>query len=99
MFSIRLFIDDRQIATDEACTNLRAALRTAWEIIGGIPSAWAGIRYHGDHIAELETDWRGELSEAKVHALYRRCRARPYPVAVVTELNPRGPIFAGVFAR
>lgn len=87
---------------EKVCENLsyhgmRKTLRLAWELAGGLPSAWVGIRRRGVLMADLETDWRGELKEANVYA-ERRPGGCAYPVVKVTGLNPRGPIFAGVFA-
>lgn len=77
--------------------GLAKTLRLAWELAGGIPSAWVGIRRKGKLHADLETDWRGELSEANVYAEFDP-PGSACPVVKVTPLNPRGPIFAGVFA-
>lgn len=104
-FSVQAFVANFTGTSERFADNLsyrplRETLRLAAELCGGIPGAWVGIRYKGQLIAEVETDHRGELREASVHANYKRhyfgrgC----YPPAVVTPLNVHGPIFAGVFA-
>ncbi len=76
------------------CSTVRKALRFAWEMIGGIPGAYARVEQRGGNgrvVAELECDHRGELKPVELMTW------RPAGW-IVTELNPAGSIFAGVFA-
>lgn len=70
--------------------------KTYCEFCGSGPEC--GVCGRGKLVADLETDWRGELKEANVYA-EQWAEGAAYPVVKVTGLNPRGPIFAGVFAE
>jgi hypothetical protein len=76
--------------------TMAAALRGAWELLGGIPECEALIRRDSEDglVGYLRTDYRGQLAEAEVYA--RRRGGPCWTVAgctVVTELNPDGPLF------
>jgi hypothetical protein len=94
-FRVQVFVDGAQLTDALRFGSLRSALRCAWELAGGIPQTWTGIRRGVVLVADLETNFRGELAEANVYA-YADDQERP---TLVTPLNPAGPIFAGVFAQ
>ncbi len=91
-FTVQAFCDDDRFADNLSFHSMRQTLRLAAELAGGVPCAWVGIRKGGKLVAELATNWRGELSEANMHADYGR-------YVVVTPLNVHGPIFANIFAK
>jgi hypothetical protein len=101
-FTVQAFVTNftgtaERFADNVSYRPLRETLRLAYELCGGIPGAWVGIRYKGKLVADLETNHRGELSEANIHAT-TIVRGVPYPITKVTPLNPRCSIFTGVFA-
>jgi hypothetical protein len=94
-FAVSLVVDDTVVYSANSYQNLKRTLQLAAEMMDGIPSAWMGIRYRGDLQAELQTDFRGELHEALVHANYKPLAGvRCFPLSIVTELNVCGPLFA-----
>lgn len=95
MFQVNLIVDDNVISRNVSEHNFRKTLRLAWELLGGIPSAECVIRRNGDMVGYLRSDFRGEMAEAEVHVHFP---GKPYGHVQVTELNPHGPIFQGVFA-
>jgi hypothetical protein len=96
-FVVQAFAGEDKFAHQISHHPLRRTLRLAWELVGGVPSAYVGIRYKGRLIAALETDWRGELAEVDIYA-EQRYPGVSYPVTLVTPINPRSDIFRGVFA-
>lgn len=97
-FIVSLVVDDDVIETHHSFHNLRRTLRLAYKLIDRVPSAYVGVRYKGERIAELETNWRGELAEANVYA-ERRIDGLPYPWLRVTSLNCHGPLFHHIEER
>lgn len=95
-FVVTLVRDGEVLTENLSHHNLKQTLRLGWELLGGIPQAEVSIRYRGNHIAWLHTNWRGELQEAEV---YGGRGGKPYGVIIVTPLNPKGPIFEKVFAQ
>ncbi len=84
--------------TGSKAATMRQALRLGWELIGGIAGAYARIEgSKGNVAAELETTWKGELSDPCI-CVKLRGTGLPYQSWRGTPLNPNGPIFAGVFA-
>lgn len=91
-FQVQAFVtsftgEQEQFAHASSYHNLRRTLRLAHDLAGGIPGAYVSIRYKGRRIAELETNHRGELTEADVLAEGPRA-------ILVTPLNVHGPIFS-----
>jgi hypothetical protein len=91
-FIVTLVIDDIVVTTHDSFHNLRRTLRLAGELAAKIPSAYVEVRYKGKRIADVETNWRGELCEANMYAETQPCQLG-YPWLRVTPLNVHSDIF------
>jgi hypothetical protein len=86
-YRIAVYSDETLVVELYSQHPLAKTLRAAAAMVRGGASLWAGVRrwhavggYTNGEVAELETNWRGELSEVSVHS----------PVSsLVTPINPR----------
>ena len=99
MYVVTLIRDDVILSTNYSRQSIAKTLRLAWELLGGIPQAEVCIRRHGDLVGFLHTNFRGELEQAEylVRRYFPGDKSK-YSMCMVYELNPRGPLFSGVFA-
>jgi hypothetical protein len=66
VFTLQAFHEDTKIVEGTCKGSLKRALRQAYAVADGVPCCWVGVRYRGQRIAEVQTNWRGEVTEVSV---------------------------------
>lgn len=78
-YVITAFADDTMLWKCMTAKPLAWVLVRAAAKVGGTPQAWVGIRCGGRLVAEIQTNWRGEIEEVSVHS----------PISsLVSSINP-----------